>query len=93
MTKSDQKGITLSACSCSTALTLGRFPIPKSKGKKKLDARGKRMTTNPYIGSSLDELLEEDGILDEVEAIAFKRVLAWQISFLYLHLFSGGSGS
>ena len=51
------------------------------------------MTTNPYIGSSLDELLEEDGILDEAEAIALKRVLAWQISFLYLHLFSGGSGS
>ena len=38
------------------------------------------MTTNPYIGSSLDDLLEEDGILDEVEAIALKRVLAWQVS-------------
>jgi len=38
------------------------------------------MTTNPYIGSSLDNLLEEDGILDEVEAIALKRVLAWQVS-------------
>ena len=34
------------------------------------------MTTNPYIGSSLDELLEEDGILEEVDAIAIKRVLA-----------------
>lgn len=39
-----------------------------------------RMTTNPYIGSSLDDLLEEDGILDEVEAIALKQVLAWQVS-------------
>jgi hypothetical protein len=38
------------------------------------------MTTNPYIGSSLDDLLEEDGILDEVEAIALKQVLAWQVS-------------
>jgi antitoxin HicB len=38
------------------------------------------MTTNPYIGSSLDDFLEEDGILDEVEAIALKRVLAWQVS-------------
>jgi hypothetical protein len=38
------------------------------------------LTTNPYIGSSLDNLLEEDGILDEVEAIALKRVLAWQVS-------------
>lgn len=36
------------------------------------------MTTNPYIGSSFDDLLEEDGILDEVEAIALKHVLAWQ---------------
>ncbi len=40
------------------------------------------MTTNPYIGSSLDDLLEEDGILDEVEAIAIKRILAWQVSQL-----------
>lgn len=38
------------------------------------------MTHNPHIGSSLDELLEEDGILAEVNAIAIKRVLAWQVS-------------
>lgn len=41
------------------------------------ETRGKRMTTNPYIGSSLDDLLEEDGILEEVDAIAIKRVLAY----------------
>jgi len=35
---------------------------------------------NPYIGSSLDELLEEDGMLAEVNAIAIKRVLAWQVA-------------
>ena len=40
------------------------------------------MTTNPYIGSSLDDFLKEDGILEEVEAIAIKRVLAWQVSQL-----------
>lgn len=40
------------------------------------------MTTHPYIGSSLDDLLEEDGILEEVDAIAIKRVLAWQVSQL-----------
>ena len=40
------------------------------------------MTNNLYIGSSLDDLLEEDGILDEVDAIAIKRVLAWQVSQL-----------
>ena len=44
------------------------------------------MTTNPYIGSSLDDLLEEDGILEEVEAIVSERVLAWQVSQLMLIL-------
>lgn len=38
------------------------------------------MTDNPHIGSSLDELLEEEGLLSEVSAIAIKRVLAWQVS-------------
>ena len=38
------------------------------------------MTPNPHIGSSLDELLEEEGILSEVSAIAIKRVLAWQVA-------------
>ena len=40
------------------------------------------MTTNPHIGSSLDDLLEEDGVLEEVDAIAIKRVLAWQVQEL-----------
>ncbi len=31
-------------------------------------------------GSSLDSLLEEDGILHEVEAVAIKRVIAWQLA-------------
>lgn len=38
------------------------------------------MTSNPHIGSSLDELLEENGILAEVSVIAIKRVLAWQVA-------------
>ncbi len=37
------------------------------------------MTNNPCIGSSLDDLLEEDGILAEVDAVALKRVLVWQV--------------
>jgi predicted XRE-type DNA-binding protein len=37
------------------------------------------MTHNPYVGSSLDDLLEEDGVLAEVNAVALKRVLAWQV--------------
>jgi hypothetical protein len=30
-------------------------------------------------GSSFDSFLEEEGIRDEVEAVAIKRVLAWQL--------------
>lgn len=35
--------------------------------------------TNRHIGSSLDELLAEDGALEEVSARAIKRVISWQI--------------
>lgn len=40
------------------------------------------MTTNLHIGSSLDELLEEDGVLDEVEVIALNRILTRLVSQL-----------
>ncbi len=36
-------------------------------------------TNNKYIGGSFDDFLEEEGILQEVEAAAIKRVLAFQI--------------
>lgn len=35
---------------------------------------------NPHIGSTLDDLLDEDGILVEAHAVAIKRTLAWQVS-------------
>ncbi len=35
---------------------------------------------NQYIGSSLDDLLEETGELAEVNTVAIKRVIAWEIS-------------
>lgn len=35
--------------------------------------------TNPHIGSSFDDFLEEEGIREEVTAEAIKRVLAWQL--------------
>ena len=38
------------------------------------------MTSNAYIGSSLDDLLEETGDLAEVEIVAIKRVIAWQVA-------------
>lgn len=37
------------------------------------------MSNNPYIGSSLDDLLEEEGTLASINAIALKRVIAWQV--------------
>lgn len=38
------------------------------------------MTGNRHIGSAFDDFLAEEGILDEVGAVAQKRVLAWQIT-------------
>ena len=32
-----------------------------------------------HSGSSLDSFLDEEGIREEVEAVAIKRVLAWQL--------------
>ena len=32
-----------------------------------------------HSGSTFDSFLEADGVRDEVEAVAVKRVLAWQI--------------
>ena len=38
------------------------------------------MTANKHVGSAFDDLLEETGELVEVNAIAIKRVIAWEIS-------------
>ncbi len=38
------------------------------------------MKKNRHIGSSLDDLLKEEGIFEEVEAGAIKKVIAWQLS-------------
>ncbi len=34
---------------------------------------------NKYLGSDFDDFLEEEGILAETEAVAVKRVIAFQI--------------
>jgi DNA-binding Xre family transcriptional regulator len=34
---------------------------------------------NKHIGSNFDDFLEEEGILAEVEAVAIKRVIAFQV--------------
>jgi antitoxin HicB len=35
--------------------------------------------SDPYIGSNFDDFLEEEGILPETEAVAVKRVIAFQV--------------
>jgi antitoxin HicB len=35
---------------------------------------------NPHRGSSLDDLLAADGVLEEFQAAAIKSVIAWQIA-------------
>ena len=35
---------------------------------------------NPHRGSSLDDFLKEEGILEEATAKATKKVLAWQLA-------------
>jgi antitoxin HicB len=37
------------------------------------------MRRHKHIGSSLDDLLVEDGTLADTEAAALKRVIAWQV--------------
>jgi DNA-binding Xre family transcriptional regulator len=37
------------------------------------------MSGNPHVGSSLDDFLAEEGLLEEATEHAVKRVLAWQI--------------
>lgn len=35
---------------------------------------------NTYIGTSFDDFLTEEAMLEEVSAVAAKRVISWQIS-------------
>ncbi|MGA7869405.1 MAG: helix-turn-helix transcriptional regulator [Candidatus Binatus sp.] len=37
------------------------------------------MKPRKHVGSSLDELLAEDGTLAEAEVAALKRLIAWQV--------------
>jgi len=36
------------------------------------------MKKNTHIGSSLDDFLKEEGILEETRAVALKETLEWQ---------------
>lgn len=37
------------------------------------------MSKNRRVGSSFEDFLKEEGVLEETNAIAVKRVLAWQL--------------
>ncbi len=38
------------------------------------------MNSNPHLGSTLNDLLEAEGTLAQTNALALKRVIAWQVS-------------
>lgn len=40
----------------------------------------KKNTDNPHRGSSFDSFLQDEGMYDEVNAKAVKKVLAWQLA-------------
>ena len=40
------------------------------------------MTSNKHIGSGFDGFLEEEGLLEDAQAVAVKRVIAWQLDEL-----------
>jgi antitoxin HicB len=35
--------------------------------------------SNPHIGSSFDDFLDEENLLTQINEIAIKRVIAWQL--------------
>lgn len=36
--------------------------------------------SNPHLGSTIDEFLEEEGVLEEAQTLAVKEVVAWQLA-------------
>jgi len=38
-----------------------------------------RKTSNPHLGSDFDDFLREEGLYDEAQAVAVKRVLAFEL--------------
>jgi hypothetical protein len=55
-----------------------KAPVKKKAAAKKA-AVAKARKPNPTMGSGFDEFLAEDGILNQVQAEAAKRVIAWQV--------------
>jgi len=38
------------------------------------------MSRNKHVGSSFDDFLESEGLLEESASVAVKRVIAWQVA-------------
>ena len=60
--------------------TAKRKPAAKklaARSKAKVKTRAKK--PNKAFGSDLDELLKRDGVLNQAQAEAAKRVIAWQV--------------
>ena len=60
--------------------TAKRKPAAKkvtARSKAKVKVRAAK--SNKAIGSELDDLLKQDGVLNQVQAEAAKRVIAWQV--------------
>ena len=56
--------------------TAKRRPAAKKVAEK---SKAKAKKPNEATGSSLDDLLKEDGVLNQAQAEAAKRVIAWQV--------------
>ena len=68
----DEHGLTL--CTDFDTFYFGRL------SETQTETGGQAITAkNPHLGSALDDLLDEEGILAETSATAIKRVLAWEI--------------
>jgi hypothetical protein len=42
------------------------------------DRKGVRIMTNPHIGSSFDDFLDEEGLKNEITTRSIREILAWQ---------------
>jgi antitoxin HicB len=53
---------------------------PKTRARETTNEGGDQVRKkNPHIGSSLDDFLRQEGILEEARATALKEALAWQV--------------
>lgn len=54
-------------------------PSKENDSTKLKIMKGAKQMTNRHVGSTFDSFLEEEGLLDDVEATAIKRMIAYEI--------------